>query len=289
MRIGVVFPQTEIGADPAYVKDYVQAAEELGYSHLLVYDHVTGANLASRPGWKPPYSHLDNFHEPLVLFGYLSGITKKMELVTGIIILPQRQTVLVAKQAAEIDVLSGGRLRFGMGIGWNPVEYEALGADFKNRGQRCEEQVEVLHRLWTQELVTFEGRWHKITDAGINPLPVQRPIPIWFGGTDERVLRRLAKLGDGWFPQLAPDEKCRQAIDRIRAFAKEAGRDPDKIGIEGRINYGQGAPEAWMNEVQAWQNLGASHVSVNTMKAGLQSPSAHIEAIRKFSKAMIIS
>ena len=286
MRIGVIFPQTEIGADPAYLRDYAQASEELGYSHLLVYDHVIGANLASRPGWKPPYGHLDNFHEPLVLFGYLSAITRRIELVTGIIILPQRQTVLAAKQAAEVDVLSGGRLRFGIGIGWNPVEYEALGANFENRGQRCAEQVEILRRLWTQELVTFEGRWHKITDAGINPLPVQRPIPLWFGGTDERALRRLAKLGDGWFPLLAPDDKCRQAIERIRAYAKEAGRNPDKIGIEGRINYGQGAPEAWMNEFQAWQNLGASHICVNTMKAGLQSPSAHIEAIRKVSKTI---
>ena len=286
MRVGVVFPQTEIGADPYYVKDYAQAAEELGYAHILAYDHVLGANPASRPNWKPPYSHSDMFHEPLVLFAYLAGVTKTIEFCTGIIILPQRQTVLVAKQAAALDVLSGGRLRFGIGIGWNPVEYEALGEDFKNRGRRCEEQIEVMRQLWTNPLVTFAGRWHKITDAGINPLPVQRPIPIWFGGSDERALRRLARLGDGWFPLVGPDEKCRAMIEKIRDYAKEAGRDPQAIGIDGRVSYGAGEPDAWRKELEAWSTLGATHVSFNTMKAGLQSPSAHIEALRRFARSL---
>jgi len=284
MKVGVVFPQTEIDAAPAGVKDFAQAAEELGFSHILAYDHVIGANTASRPGWKPPYTHLDVFHEPFVLFAYLAGLTKKVEFVTGIIILPQRQTVLVAKQAAALDVLSGGRLRLGIGIGWNPVEYEALGENFKDRGRRSEEQIELLRKLWTQPLVTFDGRWHKVTDAGINPLPVQRPIPIWFGGSDDRALRRLARLGDGWFPLMGPDEKCKAAIDKIRTYAKEAGRDPNQIGIEGRISYGQGSPEAWLNELEAWKKLGANHVSLNTMKAGLNGPAAHIEAIRRFQK-----
>ncbi|MGE5853717.1 MAG: LLM class F420-dependent oxidoreductase [Deltaproteobacteria bacterium] len=282
MRLGVVFPQTEIGSDRVVIKDYAQAAEELGYSHILAYDHVIGANLASRPGWQPPYSHLDTFQEPLVLYGYLAGLTKTIELTTGIIILPQRQTVLVAKQAATVDVLSGGRLRFGIGIGWNPVEYEALGQDFKNRGQRSEEQVELLRQLWTRELVTFHGRWHTVIDAGINPLPIQRPIPIWFGGTDDRALRRLAKLGDGWFPLMNPDDKCRAAIEKVRSYAREAGRDPERIGIEGRISHGAGSEEAWRKELQAWKALGATHASFNTMKANLPSPRAHIEAIRRF-------
>ena len=282
MRLGVVFPQTEIGSDRVVIKDYAQAAEELGYSHILAYDHVIGANLASRPGWQPPYSHLDTFHEPLVLYGYLAGLTKTIELTTGIIILPQRQTVLVAKQAATIDVLSSGRLRFGIGIGWNPVEYEALGQDFKNRGQRSEEQVELLRQLWTRELVTFHGRWHTVIDAGINPLPIQRPIPIWFGGTDDRALRRLARLGDGWFPLMNPDDKCRAAIEKVRSYAREAGRDPERIGIEGRISHGSGSEEAWRAELQAWKSLGATHASFNTMKANLPSPRAHIEAIRRF-------
>jgi probable F420-dependent oxidoreductase len=284
MRVGVVFPQTEIGTDVAVIKDYAQTAEQLGFRHVLAYDHVIGGNPASRPGWQPPYTHLDAFHEPLILFAYLAGQTKKLEFVTGVIILPQRQTVLVAKQSAALDVLSGGRLRFGIGIGWNPIEYEALGENFNNRGQRSEEQVEVLRQLWTHELVTFDGRWHKIVDAGINPLPVQRPIPIWFGGSDERALRRLGRVGDGWFPLLGPDEKCRGMIEAVRRYAREAGRDPSAIGIEGRISYGQGSPEAWLEDLAAWKKLGATHVSFNTMKSGLKS-TAHIAAIRRFHEA----
>jgi probable F420-dependent oxidoreductase len=281
MRIGVVFPQTEIGSDASVIKDYAQTAEHLGFSHLLAYDHVIGANPASRPGWRPPYSHRDAFHEPLILFGYLAGSTKTLEFVSGVIILPQRQTVLVAKQAAAVDVLSNGRLRLGVGIGWNPVEYEALGENFKNRGTRCEEQVEALRKLWTQELVSFSGRWHKITDAGINPLPVQRPIPIWFGGTDDRALRRLARLGDGWFPLSGPDEKCRVMIETVRKYVRDAARDPAAFGIEGRIAYGQGSAGAWLEELEAWRKLGATHGSFNTMKAGLTG-AAHIDAIRRF-------
>lgn len=285
MRIGVVFPQTEIGSDPAAIKDYAQAAEELGFRHVLAYDHVVGANPASRPGSRAPYTHADAFHEPMVLFGYLAGCTSKLELVSGIVILPQRQTVLVAKQAASLDVLSGGRLRFGIGIGWNPVEYEALGENFKNRGVRSEEQIEVLRKLWAEELVTFTGSWHKITDAGINPLPVRRSIPIWFGGSNDRALRRLARLGDGWFPLLGPDDRCREMIEKLQTYAREAGRDPKAVGIEGRISYGQGSPDPWLSDIEAWKKLGATHVSFNTMKAGLKSPSAHIDAIRRFKTA----
>ncbi len=285
MRFGVVFPQTEIGADPIVIRDFAQAAEQLGYQHILAYDHVIGANLESRPGWRPPYTHQSMFHEPLVLFGYLAGLTRTIELVTGVIILPQRQTVLVAKQAAALDVLSGGRLRLGIGIGWNPVEYEALGENFKNRGRRSEEQVEVMRKLWTQELVSFEGEWHKITDAGLNPLPIQQPIPIWFGGTDDRALRRLARLGDGWFPQLRPDETCREAIGKVHSYAREAGRDPKSIGIEGRLSISQGPAETWVKEIAQWKKLGATHLTVNTMKAGLKTPADHIDAIRRFKEA----
>lgn len=286
MRVGVVFPQTEIGSDPAVIKDYAQAAEELGYQHILAYDHVIGANAASRPNWRAPYSHLDSFHEPFVLFGYLAGVTKKIEFTTGIIILPQRQTVLVAKQAAALDVLSRGRLRLGIGIGWNAVEYEALGENFNDRGKRSEEQIELLRLLWTHDSVTFAGKWHKITDAGLNPLPVQRPIPIWFGATDDRALRRLAKYGDGWFPLMGPDDKCQTAIEKVRGYARAAGRDPAKLGIEGRVTFGQGAPDAWLREVAAWKKLGATHLSVNTMKSGLANPTAHIEALRRFKNTL---
>ncbi|MBI4526779.1 MAG: LLM class F420-dependent oxidoreductase [Deltaproteobacteria bacterium] len=286
MRLGVVFPQTEIGADPIGVRDYAQAAEALGYDHLMAFDHVLGANVASRPGWRPPYTHKDLFHEPFVLYGYLAAITQKVELVTGVIILPQRQAALVAKQAAAVDVLSGGRLRLGIAIGWNYVEYEALGESFKNRGRRSEEQVEVMRLLWTRELVTFKGKWHTITDAGLNPLPIQRPIPVWFGGSAEPVLRRIGRLGDGWFPLLQPDDKARELIERLRSYAREAGRDPNSIGIEGRVNTGNRSSEEWVKDAVAWKSLGATHLSVNTMNAELKGPSAHIGAIQRFKEAI---
>lgn len=285
MRVGVVFPQTEIGTDPSVIRDYAQTAEELGYTHILAYDHVLGANPASRPGWSPPFTYKDTIHEPFVLFGYLAGLTKRIELVTGVIILPQRQTALVAKQAAALDVLSGGRVRLGIGIGWNPVEYEALGENFKNRGRRCEEQVELMRKLWTNELVTFQGRWHQVTDAGLNPLPIQRPIPVWFGGGADQVLSRVARFGDGWFPLLGPDEKCRAAIEKLRSYAREAGRNPDSIGIEGRIFAGDRPVQEWLDEISAWKKLGATHMTINTMKAGFPTPAAHIEAIRRFQRA----
>lgn len=285
MQVGVVLPQTEIGTDPFVIRDYAQAAEELGYDHILAYDHVLGANPASRPGWSPVYTYKDSFHEPFVLFAYLAGITRKIGLVAGVIILPQRQTALVAKQAAALDVLSSGRLRLGVGIGWNPVEYEALGEDFNNRGRRCEEQVELMRQLWTHELVTFEGRWHKVTDAGLNPLPIQRPIPIWLGGGAEAVLRRVGRFADGWLPLLGPDENCRGAVEKIHAYARAAGRNPAAIGIEGRISAAERPAEQWLQEIRAWKNLGATHLCINTMKTGLATPTAHIEAIRRFHQA----
>src|SRR6266852_9674563 len=190
MNVGVVLPQTEIGNDPAAIKAYAEAVENMGFTHILVFDHVLGANPERPGGWKGPYTYRHGFHEPFVLFGFLAAATHRIELVTGVVILPQRQTALVAKQAAAVDVLSGGRLRLGIGVGWNPVEFEALGENFKNRGKRVEEQLEVMRLLWTKELVTYEGQWHRVPDAGINPLPVQRPIPVWMGGESEAVLRR---------------------------------------------------------------------------------------------------
>lgn len=286
MRIGVVFPQVEIGADPIAVRDYAQAAEALGYAHILSYDHVLGADTRARPNWRGPYSYHSLFHEPFVLYGYLAGLTQRVELVTGVIILPQRQTALVAKQAAAVDVLSGGRLRLGIGIGWNEVEYQALGEDFHNRGKRSEEQIAVLRALFSEESVTFHGRWHTIEAAGLNPLPVQRPIPIWLGGGSEATLQRIGRMGDGWFPQGSPDERAQEAIARLHAYAREAGRDPASIGIEGRLNYGTTSPDEWGRIVGAWEALGATHLAVNTMGAGLVGPAAHIEAIRRFKETI---
>ena len=286
MRVGVVFPQIEIGADPAGVRDYAQAAEDLEYAHLIVYDHVLGADPDLHQGWSGFYSSKDMFHEPFVVFGYMAALTKSLELVTSVIILGQRQTALVAKQAAEVDVLSGGRLRLGVGTGWNHVEYEALGEDFHNRGRRSEEQIELLRDLWTQEVVSFKGRWHTVTHAGLNPLPTQRPIPVWLGGRAEAVVRRVAQIADGWFPQFAPGEEGRETLERMRGYAREAGRDPSAIGIEGRINITDGDPDFWVKQAKAWEDMGATHVSVNTMSAGLSSPQEHIDAIRRFKEAL---
>jgi len=288
MRFGVVFPQTEIGADPAAVKEYAQTADELGYTHLLVYDHVLGADttIAERRDWRGPYTTEHLFHEPFVLFGYLAGLTQRLELVTGILILPQRQTALVAKQAAEVDVLSGGRLRLGVGVGWNAVEYEALGEDFHTRGRRSVEQMQLLRRLWSEPVVDFRGRFDSIPQAGINPLPVQQPIPIWLGGMADAVLERVAKYGDGWFPQFRPaGEGARVMMEKLRAMTSDAGRAFADIGIEGRFTA-SGTPDDWNTAMAEWRAIGATHISVNTMGLGLTSPREHIDLIRRVKESV---
>ena len=286
MKIGVVFPQTEIGQDQAGIREFAQAAEQTGYDHLGAYEHVLGANPGSRAEWRGPYTHKSAFHEPFVLFGYLAAVTSRIGLVTDILILPQRQTALVAKQAAEVDLLSGGRLRLGIGIGWNHVEYEALGQEFSTRGRRMEEQVHLLRALWTQELVTFHGRWDGVTDAGINPLPVQRPIPIWMGGGAEPVLERIARVADGWFPQMRPDEEARGALARLRGYIGAAGRDPSSVGIEASVGARTGELEQWVASAKAWEELGATHLFFNTLGAGFSTVDQHVAAIRRFKEAI---
>ena len=284
MQIGVTFPQNEIGADPAAIRDYAQTAEGLGYSHLLAFDHVLGADPEHRPGWQG-YTHRSMFHEPFVLFGYLAALTH-LELVPGVIILPQRQTVLVAKQAAEVDILTGGKFRLGVGVGWNPVEYEGLGMDFHTRGRAVEEQIEVLRLLWGQEVVTYTGRFHTITEAGLNPLPVRRSIPIWLGGRADALLRRVARLADGWFPQGRPDDSMRASLERLRNYIREEGRDPATVGIEARMNASDGNTDEWVRQTEEWRRLGATHISINTMNAGFKSPTEHIDAIRRYKEAV---
>ncbi|MBX6771510.1 MAG: LLM class F420-dependent oxidoreductase [Chloroflexi bacterium] len=285
MKIGVVFPQTEIGSDPAGVREYAQAVEDLGFTHIVAYDHVLGASPEGRD-FPMAYTDASMFHEVMTLFAYLAGLTRRIELVTGVVILPQRQTALVAKQAAEIDVLSGGRFRLGVGLGWNPVEYEALNENFHNRGRRIAEQVRVLRLLWTQPLVEFHGTWHHIDRAGLNPLPIQRPIPVWFGGMAEPALKRLARIADGWMPNRKPPEGWAPIVARVREYVREAGRDVAAFGIEARLNTANATPEQWRAEAEEWRALGATHLDINTMGAGLSGPTAHIERLRAVKEAL---
>jgi probable F420-dependent oxidoreductase len=292
MRIGVSFPTLEIGADMAAIRDFVHTAEGLGYTHVRILDHVLGAN----PHYHPEvpvfyYTHQSVIREPFTLMSYLAAITTTLELVSGIVILPQRQTALVAKQAAEVDVLSGGRLRLGIGVGWNPVEFEALGENFHNRGRRCEEQIEVLRLLWTEEEVNYTGKWHRINHAGINPRPIQRPIPIWIGSgapqtpiPPEAGMRRIARLADGWLPLFPLDDAGMETIARVRRYTEEAGRDPSTLGMEGRISLAGTNPDAWVAQVQGWKEAGATHLSVGTSGGALTSAREHMTAIQRFKE-----
>ena len=294
MELGVTVPIVEFGDDLGAVREFVQAAEQLGYTHIRILDHVLGAD----PQYHPevprfPYTYQSYIHEPFTLMAFLSGITTTIKLVTGILILPQRQTALVAKQAAEVDVLSGGRLRLGIGIGWNPVEYEALGQDFRTRGRRCEEQIAVLRQLWTQEIVNFEGRDHKISHAGIRPLPIQRPIPIWLGAGSsanpiptERVLKRIGTLADGWFPMFPYDHAGRDVIEKVKEYARSSGRDPSAIGMEGRIRMASNGPEDWLAEAKAWERMGATHLSASTVGPQTDTIEQHIEALQRLKETI---
>jgi probable F420-dependent oxidoreductase len=289
MRIGVVFPQTEIGGDAGAVRAYAAAVQDLGYRHVMTYDHVVGADPAFYRGWDGPYDIGSTFHEPMVVHGFLAGITD-LEQVTGIVILPQRQTVLVAKQAAEVDLLTGGRFRLGVGLGWNAVEYEALGKSFTDRGRRIGEQVELMRRLWTERSVTYEGRYETVRAAGLAPLPVQRPIPVWFGGSSPAAYRRIGRLADGWFPQVRPGARLAEARTVVAEAARAAGRDPSTIGMEGRVSYGQadGDPaEGVAQAIQHWAEAGATHVAVNTMGAGLATVDDHVAALATVARAVL--
>lgn len=284
MHIGLVFPQTEFGHDAAALKDYAQTAEELGYAHIMAYDHILGANPDRPGGWRGPYIYQHPFIEPFLLFTYMAAVTSRLAFATGILILPQRETTLVAKQAATLDAISGGRLRLGVGTGWNEVEYVAAGYDYHTRGRRQEEQVEVLRLLWTRELVTYMGRWHDIPDAGLRPMPVQRPIPVWFGGHADAVLQRVARMGDGWMPGFRTVEAARDHLDRLAIYAEAHGRVPSDIGLEPRLHWADGSLADLERTLDGWRQAGATHVSLNTMGAGFASPAEHLAAIRSFAE-----
>ena len=287
MRIGAAFPTTEIGNDPIVIKDFVQAVEEMGYDHLTLIDHVIQAEEPEGQDWRAYYVRANPFHEPVVMIGYLAALTTKLEFSTAILILPQRPAVLVAKQFAELDVLSGGRFRAGVGIGWNGLEFDALGQNFKNRARRMEEQIELMRRLWTEEIVSFDGRYHQIGAAGINPLPVQRPIPIWFGAFEMPAVQRAGRLGDGWFinPRIKPNE-ARELIDGFQAAARDAGRDPFALGMDATVHYGQRGDNELAAEAEAWRATGASHLTVRTMYSDLDTIDQHLEALRKCREAL---
>jgi len=289
MRVGVIFPQFEFGNDPAAIRDYAQTAEALGYTHIGADDHVIGPNPQRPGGWNGWVTFRTPFHEPFVLFSFMAGVTGRIEFETCVLLLPQRQTVLVAKQAATLDVLSGGRLRLGVGIGWNIIEYLALGADFHTRGRRVDEQITLLRQLWTQPLVTFETPHHTIPDAGINPLPVQRPIPIWIGGQSEAAIRRAARLGDGWMPLYPNAEEARPGLELLDRTLAEAGRSRAGFGLEARIPFGEGNPTTWQRLIEGWQKAGATHLSLLTTSCGFTSPQEHLNALRRFAEAIGLS
>ena len=284
MELGAVFPQTEIGDDPLAVRDFAQAVEAMGLTHLLIYDHVVGAD-PSRFGERlVPYTKASMFHEPFVTLGYLAAWTNTIELVTGVIILPQRQTVLVAKQAAQVDLLSGGRLRLGIGTGWNHVEYEALNEDFHNRGKRQEEQVALMRTLWANESIDFEGTWHTVRQAGINPRP-KRSIPIEFGGGAPALIDRAARIGDGWMPQVGADEAA-AAVSDILDRREAAGHPRTGFTIQVQARLGEGDPESWGETAAKWREAGATHMSATTMNAGLDGLEAHLHAIEEWQRSV---
>jgi probable F420-dependent oxidoreductase len=281
MQLNAFFPSLDIGTDPAKIRDWAQAAEDLGYAYIEVPDHVFGAK--ARDGWVPLYNEKDPFHETFVTLGFLAAVTRTIGLATGILIAPQRQTGVIAKQAAEVDILSGGRLRLGIGVGWNHVEYEALGAQWKTRGARQAEQVEVLRRLWSEDLVTFNGRFHHLEDVSIVPPPVQRPIPIWFGGSSDAAVTRAARLGDGWMPIMAPDAQAEQKLALLREQLKSFGRDPESFGIEGWLRMRDADPQAWAAAADGWRRLGADLVMLYPMYR-IRSLDDHIATLRWFKE-----
>jgi probable F420-dependent oxidoreductase len=284
VQIGVIYPQTELPTDPATVRAYVTEAEHLGYHHVVVYDHVLGADPSLHAGWSGPYDIDTPFHEPFVLFGFLAGLTR-MELATGIVIAPQRQTALLAKQAAEVDVLAEGRFRLGVGIGWNKVEYDSLGQDFHTRGRRLEEQVGLLRRLWTERSVSIEGHFDTIQGAGLAPRPAQRPIPIWMGAASPAAFERIGRAADGWFPMMAPGDRLAEALRHIAAGAEQAGREATMIGMEGRIPANDDAARF----ADKWREVGATHLSVDTMRAGNVDLRSHLEALATAARHLALA
>ena len=286
MQFGAYFPTRDMPPDRAAIRDWAQAAESMGYDYIEVSDHVLGADRAALPDFKGNYDLDDSFHETFATMAFIAGVTEKVALSTGILILPQRQTALVAKQAAQVDILCGGRLRLGVGVGWNPVEYEALGQDWRTRGRREAEQIELMNRLWTERAVTFEGKFDRVRHAGLNPLPIQRPIPIWLGGASEATLKRAAKYAQGWIPLSNPGDETRHRIATLHRHLRDEGRDPAAFGIECWIRVKNGGPDEWRVAVAQWRALGATHVTFYTSGQGYGALAAQIQAMGRFIAAV---
>lgn len=293
MRVGISFPQTAIGTDVSVIRDFLQAVEGAGYDHLTALDHVLGAHpdrfTEAIDGFSaPPYTTESEIHEVFTLLAYVAALTERIEFATSILVLPQRQAPLVAKQAAAIDILSRGRLRLGIGVGWNYAEFDGMGEDFHTRGRRFEEQIEVLRRLWTEPLVTFTGRWHTLDRLSINPRPVQRPIPVWIGcGAAEPLLRRVGRLADGWMPRQTgqPGEDFSAVLERLRGYAHQAGRDPGSIGIDVRISADLDDPQPWLKRARDMQALGVSHITLSTPRDGF-TPAQRVAAVPRYKQLL---
>ncbi len=283
MKIGVIYPQTELYGDPAAVHRIGLATEELGYDHLLTYDHVLGATHDREPKLSGPYTDKHPFHDPFVMFAYLAAITKRIELVTGILILPQRQTVLVARQAADLDLLSGERFRLGIGLGWNYVEYDALGQDFHVRGKRVAEQVDLLRRLWTEPLVNFVGTFDRVDRAALNPRP-RRSIPIWLSGFADIALRRAAALADGFIFADGAADAFEQVL-KLREYLKEAARPIKEFGLHCNMLRAKN-PADVVGTVSRWRDVGGTHASVSTMGLGFTTAEQHVDYMKRVSEAL---
>jgi probable F420-dependent oxidoreductase len=302
MRIGVTYPQIELASDAAMARDFAQAVEGMGFQHLSLHEHVLGVDPTNRPGWHGPHDIESRCHEPFVVCGFLAGVTTTLEFETRLVVLPQRQTAVVAKQAAEVDLLSGARFRLGIGLGWNELEFQSLGQDFHTRGRRMEEQIALLRALWTERVVTFDGRWHRVEEMGMAPVPGHR-IPIWIGGgasgrgetggrpgerhVVETALRRIARLADGWLVNYGTCDQLAPAIERLREYAREAGRDPATLGIAPTLQAGRGTPDEWSRELAAWRAAGATHLSVSTLGSGYTTPEQHLAALRRFKEEVL--
>lgn len=295
-KVGVVYPGFEMEQDPLAIRDFAQAVEAMGYSHIVAYDHVLGADITNRPDWQGPYDADDAFFEPFTLFSYLAGLTETLELVSGIFVLPQRQTALFAKQAACVDILCNGRLRLGVAIGWNEVEYEALGVPFRQRGARLDDQIAILRRLWTEPTLTARTPFHNISEAGLNPLPVQRPIPLWIGGVSEVALDRAATTGDGWL-SYGYASHAQASIDDLRERTLKAGRKVEDVGVENIIFIGEKpnvasekrTPEAAAEDAAIWQDAGARAVSFETLFLGCTTVKDHIAVLERIAKVLGLS